>query len=605
MSCRADQQQKQRDCYRPADFFARNRIRLTSKKNPPSNLGTQLGTVVAERKMIYRIVLIVSVCRVSLGQEAGIERIQKCETRCSKGLQCKSKLHHFFAPCRNQPDSLKPIVTFQNVSLSTVMRCEGKQNCFLHLRAHTAFQLSEPIHGFSICTLTSGMIVNQCRLVTFPRSARQKWEGQQVEVVDDFAEVWPGQYVHVTLRSYPSYCGVTWSTTYSVPECSSKDLRSHIPECITGRLAYTVNSERKELDVSVSEMLEDQDYQLRLCQKGPYTCRDTGSKTMIRKNDVRRNATLTYSKPLPCLCIEGWSATSDAPRVQVCPFEDLLEELWFGIAFDPIEATLSWEPVCPVAAVITLCQKRGDNECEDLAGSSQIPNGKKITFSGVDPHPQLCMKFTTDSGSWIRCPFADGNFQAWDLGVEEREGHQRLVVTSRVKSTLSLHVCVKTGSSECLPVHSSLPVHKEKSISLNLTMNLCQPNTCLQVKRLHVKYGATILHCHLKCSVRVKTRGRDPDIVKNTVALQGYWVLTFAVIAVLALIFIITVTVLLCHLSTVHQRHKSGLSKPQTEPSLPVNHVSVEHLDQATLHEDIVIPDTPQLQNSERVNLIK
>ncbi|XP_034145859.1 putative interleukin-17 receptor E-like isoform X2 [Esox lucius] len=554
--------------------------------------------------MIYRIVLILSLYRLSLCQEGRIEKIQKCETRCSKGLQCKSKLHHYFAQCRSQPTSLRAIVTFQNVSLSTVMKCEGRQNCSLHLQAHTALQLSEHIHGFSICILTAGMIFNQCRLVTFPKSTMQTWEGLQVEVQDDFSRVWPSQDVHVTLKTYPSYCGVTWSSTYHVPECSSNDLRSNIPECITGRLAYTVDSKRKKLEVSVSDMLENKDYQLRLCQKGQFTCRDTGENTMIKKDDVSKNATLHYSTPLPCLCIEGWSAMSDAPRVQVCPFKDRLEELWSGITYDPMEATLSWEPVCPVAAVISLCQKRGDNGCEDLEGSLQILNREKITFSGVDPHAQLCMKFTTDSGSWIQCPFADGNFQAWDLSVEQREGQQQLVVTSRVKSPLSLYVCVTTGTSNCSPVHS-FHVHVEKSVSLNLTVNLCQPNTCLQVKRLHVKYGTTILHCHPECLVQDDARGHATSMAESHMALQGYWELTLVVISAAALISVVTMAASLRHILTVYWRIRKGqdgvcLSKQHTEPPHTAGHVSL-----GLQYHEIPVPDTPQFKNSEKANLLK
>uniref|UniRef100_A0A4W5RAY1 Interleukin-17 receptor C/E N-terminal domain-containing protein n=1 Tax=Hucho hucho TaxID=62062 RepID=A0A4W5RAY1_9TELE len=330
-----------------------------------------------------------------------MERIQECKTRCSKGLQCKSKTHYSFAPCRTQQAGLNTSVVFHNVSFSTVMRCEGKQKCSLHFRVHTALQLSGRLGSLF-----------------------------SVEVQNDCSEVWPGQYIHVALKTNPSYCGVTWTSTYQVPG-EDED---------PGRLAYTVDTDRKELAVSVSDMLEDKDYHMRLCHKKAYTCRDTGANALIRKEDMLKNTTLQYSTPLPCLCIEGWSATSDAPRIQVFPFRDRLEELWSGINFDPVQEVLSWEPVCPVAAVISLCQKQGDDECDDLAGSSQT---------------LIMEKFTTDSGSWIRCPFADGNFQAWDLGVDQL----RLVLTSRVRAPLSLYVCVKTGTSTCHP-EQTLPVLK-------------------------------------------------------------------------------------------------------------------------------------------------
>ncbi|CAB1316998.1 unnamed protein product [Coregonus sp. 'balchen'] len=472
----------------------------------------------------------VSLYGLSLAQGEGMERIQECKTRCSKGLQCKNS----FVPCRTQQADLNTSVVFHSVSLSTVMRCEGKQKCSLHLRVHTALQLSEHIHGVSICTVTAGMMLASCRLVSFPRVARKRLEGQQVEVHNDCSEVWPGQDVHVTLKTNPGYCGVTWTSTYHVP---------------AGRLAYTVDSDRKELAVSVSDMLEDEDYHLRLCHRKAYTCRDTGANTLIRKEDVLKNTTLQYSTPLPCLCIEcpstsirlnvllvGWLIDCEicyivSALLLTAPllFSKGLEELWSGINFDPVEEALSWEPVCPVAVVISLCQKRGDDECDDLAGSSQTLSREKITFSRVDPHPQLCMKFTKDSGSWIRCPFADGNFQAWDLGVDQL----RLVVTSRVRAPISLRVCVKTGTSACHQGHT-FPVPGEKSVNLNLTVDVCLPNTCVLVKRLNVKYAATILHCYIRCLDQADARGRAPAMVGETPAMQRYLELTWVVVPAVA-----------------------------------------------------------------------
>ena len=56
-----------------------------------------------------------------------------------------------------------------------------------------------------------------------------------------------------------------------------------------------------------------------------------------------------------------------------------LEELWLGITFDPLEEALSWEPTCPVAAVVALCQKREDGICVDLPGSSQNVSREKVS----------------------------------------------------------------------------------------------------------------------------------------------------------------------------------------------------------------------------------
>lgn len=47
-----------------------------------------------------------------------------------------------------------------------------------------------------------------------------------------------------------------------------------------GRLSYDVNPQRKELSVSVSDMLEDHNYHLRLCRKD-FICSGTGVNTLV------------------------------------------------------------------------------------------------------------------------------------------------------------------------------------------------------------------------------------------------------------------------------------------------------------------------------------
>lgn len=67
-----------------------------------------------------------------------------------------------------------------------------------------------------------------------------------------------------------------------------------------------------------------------------------------------------------------------------------LEELWFGINFDPLEGTLSWEPSCPVTAVVRLCQKREDSVCVDLPHASQNVSREKVHVSDMLKQ-QLCL----------------------------------------------------------------------------------------------------------------------------------------------------------------------------------------------------------------------
>ncbi|KAE8281482.1 hypothetical protein D5F01_LYC20469 [Larimichthys crocea] len=549
-------------------------------------------------KMILWVALLMSHCCLGLNGAAaesrGLETIQKCGTRCSRGLHCTTKPDSLFSPpCQNPPEGLNTSSVFHNISLSTVMRCEGRQQCSLHLRIKTQLQLTEAIHGVSICTVTAGMMAN-CRILGFKRSSRERMSGQQVEVENDCADISVSQRSQVIVKTVPNYCGVTWTDTYQAPECVNEDLQRHVPECITGRLSYDVNSKTNELNVSVSDMLEDHNYHLRLCLKH-FICAGTGANKLIKKEEPVKSAILPYSRPLPCLCIEGWSTVMDAPRVQVCPFKDRLEELWFGINFDPLEGTLSWEPTCPVRAVVALCQKREDGVCVDLPHASQNISRKKITFSQVDPHSQLCMKFTADSKSWTRCPFADAKFQAWEVVVTKKEGHEDVTMSSQINATFSVGLCVKSEeSSECRVTKTHIMhVEKHKSVGLKLAEELC--SSCLQVKRLDVKFAATITHCLGQCNDSAEPR----PVISIRASMDLTWIVVPAGVCLSAIIIIALFL-------QVHQRRKQKRngcsSEKQTDPSLDC--VVSAYQTKPVLHGGVLIPDSPLCEDTERANLI-
>ncbi|TDG96771.1 hypothetical protein EPR50_G00232480 [Perca flavescens] len=549
--------------------------------------------------MILWAALLMSHCCLGLNgaaaeKNSGLERIEKCGTRCSQGLHCKTKSNNWFSPlCQDPAEGLNPSSVFHNISLSTVMSCEGRQKCSLHLRIKTTLHLTESIHGVSICTATAGMMEN-CQMFTFKRALRERMSGMQVEVENDCTDISPSQHVQVTVKTVPSYCGVTWTRTYEAPECSNEDLRSHVPECITGRLSYDVNPERKELSVSVSNMLEDHDYLLRLCHKD-FICIGTGANTLIKKGEPVKSATLPYSRPLPCLCIEGWSTVIDAPRVQVCPFKDRLEDLWSGINFDPLEETLSWEPTCPVTAVVVLCQKREDGICVDLLHASQNVSREKISFSKVDPHPQLCMKFTVGSQSWTRCPFANARFQAWEMIVTRQQGREDIKMYSQVTATFSVGLCAKSEGSTVCNTHT-MHVTKHKTVGLNLAGELC--NSCLQVKRLDVKFSATVIHC--------LEQSDQSSLCRAVISSRASWDLPWVIVpAGVCLCGIIINTLVLHVLLTVYQRRKQKrnggcISEKQTDPDCVVPVLQT----QPVLHGGVLISDSPQCGNTEKANLI-
>ncbi|XP_037317341.2 putative interleukin-17 receptor E-like [Pungitius pungitius] len=553
--------------------------------------------------MFLWVALLMSHCCSGLdgaaADQTGLERIEECGTRCSQGLQCKTKPNNWFPPpCQNPAEGVNRSSVFHNVDLSTVMRCEGRQKCSLHLRVKTAIKLTESIHGLSVCTVTAGMMAN-CQMFSFRRGSRHRLSGLKVEVENDCTDISPRQRVQVTVETVPSYCDVTWTGTYEAPDCLSEDLRRHVPECITGRLSYDVNPKRKELKVSASDTLEDHDYHLRLCHKD-FICAGTGAYKLIKKGERVKSAILPYSRPLPCLCIEGWSAVMDASRVQICPFEHRLEELWSGINFDPIEETLSWEPICPVTATVGLCQKRADGACVDLLHGSQNVSRKKITFTKVDPHPQLCMKFTVGHQSWTRCPFADARFQAWEVVVSGQQGQEAVKVLSQVPATFSVGLCVAPeGLTSCQITHTyTLHVEEHNPVGLNLKGEPC--NSCFQVERLDVTFAATVTHCLEQCN---QTEARGP-VITSRVPWDSSWViLPLAVILFGVIIFTLALHVLL----TVYQKRKQNMtggcvSEKRTDPDSYCAVILLKP--QPPVHGGFLIPDSPQCGNTEEANLI-
>ncbi|KAL4656761.1 interleukin-17 receptor E-like [Arapaima gigas] len=435
--------------------------------------------------------LLVFVVSGVLSQSDHIERISQCGTQCPKvppDVKCHFSLH----PCKNTPEPLGAPV-FHNVSISTVMKCEEKQKCSLHLNIVTEMESSEHVQGVAVCVGPTGML-EQCKAIYFRRKGRKQLGGGQVKVRNDCYKVRASQEVRVVLRTIPEYCDLTWSRLY---QCNNEDLRNNVPECITGKIVHTVDTERKELSVTVLGALEDKDYHLRLCYRA-YTCSGTEDHVLIKKENPFKNATFHYSRLLPCLCIEGWSHMIDAPRVQVCPFRNNTQELWSGMSFDIGREILSWEPSCPTDAVITLCQKVDENLCLDLENSSQVTHGEKVTYSKVDPHPKLCMKFTTRNGAWIRCPFVSGKFPMWDLMVATSAGQHQAVLTSESRNQLSLSVCREGEAFACTDI-TTVTVDKWNHTIISLPADACDPSVCLQVKRVDVQFSTPVLQCHLPC----------------------------------------------------------------------------------------------------------
>uniref|UniRef100_A0A2K5Y5L0 Interleukin-17 receptor C/E N-terminal domain-containing protein n=1 Tax=Mandrillus leucophaeus TaxID=9568 RepID=A0A2K5Y5L0_MANLE len=232
----------------------------------------------------------------------------------------------------------------------TAMQCIPSDGCSLFLRVRASITLHEHLRGLEACTMSLDTQETQCQSVWVARASHRQQVGQQLQVYFGCFAVSVAQHLYVTLRTIPHFCGVQLD-------------QKHLVE--------------------------------------------------VTANNVSRVVSLPYSQELPCLCLEGWSATPDAVRIQICPFEndtEALEMLWDTVYYHPGSQTLSWEPTCPVSGHVSLCWRPGPGAgCRKLQRSSQLVH-RRVQYPLVDTQPQLCLKFSTSWGSWVRCPFEQRRF---------------------------------------------------------------------------------------------------------------------------------------------------------------------------------------------------
>ncbi|XP_029472332.1 putative interleukin-17 receptor E-like isoform X2 [Rhinatrema bivittatum] len=471
-----------------------------------------------------------------------VSRIEECGLTCSQAFHCKRKANYdiFNQFCQDPPASLSHSV-LENMKISTVMKCVRKKQCSLHLNVKGTVNFDENIHGVEICSLSLDTSWTQCQSVRLTRSKRKNSKEQKVQVQFNCFEVSPGQHVHVTLKTIPNYCDVNLEQHYYVEDCRNGELGKNIPVCIAGKLDYKVDKVKKAISIHVSDFLEDQDYHVRLCHKW-FSCEDTGAHALIKGEDPSKSVSLPYSQLLPCLCIEGWSAIPDSRRIQLCPFKNDTETLWDGATYDTITQTLAWQPSCPVQASISLCWlTEFSDQCANLPDSSRTVPGK-VEYDHLDTHPRLCMKFTTQHGSWVRCPFANGRFPGWNMKMEVTKQQVQVIFTSQTQATFSVAVCNRTQFPLCenLQKLPSLHVGNLDSVSLNISSEICGSDICIQGWRTDVNHSFPIQICDIPCPLSLLDRTSDNETCLQLITLA----VTFMIlVTMLALIGHITLRV--------------------------------------------------------------
>nr|XP_044633368.1 putative interleukin-17 receptor E-like isoform X1 [Equus asinus] len=423
-----------------------------------------------------------------------IPRIAECGLSCSQGFTCRSHMNWniFSNFCRQPPASMSRSV-LETLTLSTAMKCAPHDGCSLLLRVHASLTLHESLRGLEACSMTLDTQEIQCQIVRVSRASRQLQVGQQLQVHFDCFEVSVAQSLYVTLRTVPHFCGVQLDQQYHVEDCRDEDMRRNVPDCFARKLSYWVDRSRKVVLVQVPEAPGGPDYYVRLCFKW-FICEDAGALVQVTANSVSQTISLPYSQELPCLCLEGWSATPDAVRTQTCPFEDDTEALWDAIHYDPGSQALSWEPACPVSGHVSLCWRPGPGvHCHELEHSGRPAHGR-VQYPLVDTQPQLCLKFSTSLGSWVKCPFEQQRFPAWKMAVQPASSpsHLRITFFSPSPARFQVHLCHgrKMWPPACRPALPAIPL---PPASGNLTADpavafvdipgdeACAPDTCIQL----------------------------------------------------------------------------------------------------------------------------
>ncbi|KAM8777480.1 interleukin-17 receptor E-like protein [Rhynchonycteris naso] len=462
----------------------------------------------------------------SIYQSLAISRIMECGLSCSQGFICKSRMNRNILNsfCQQPPTSM-----FQSVlgalTLSTVMKCTPDNSCSLLLHVQASLTLHESMRGLEACSMSLDTQETHCHSMRVPRASRQQQVGKELQVHFDCFEVSVAQSLYVTLRTVPHFCGVQLEQQYHVEDCGDEDVGRNIPDCFAGKLSYWVDRSRKVVQVQVPEVPGGPDYYVRLCLKW-FACEDVGAPVQVTANSISGTVSLPYSHELPCLCLESWSATPDAVRTQICPFENGkclvpksdTEALWEAVRYHPGSQMLSWEPACPMSGHISLCwHPDPGSHCQELEHSHR-PAHVKVQYSLVDTQPHLCLKFSTSLGIWVRCPFFQPRFPAWKMTIQPApfQSHLRVSFFSTSPASFQVRLCHQKKMWP-LVCHQTLQATTLSSASVSqadLTADpafvdiprdeACGPDTCIQGWRTDVHFSAPQQLCAIPCSSQCK-----------------------------------------------------------------------------------------------------
>ncbi|XP_073510789.1 interleukin-17 receptor E-like protein [Phyllobates terribilis] len=110
--------------------------------------------------------------------------------------------------------------------------------------------------------------------------------------------------------------------------------------------------------------------------------------------------------------------------------------------------------------------------------STFYQNGVVLVANRVHPDKSdilrnLCNKlsFTTENGTWVRCPFVSGAFPAWKMKTVFTDEVMQIKFTSSAKAKFSVVICNRTKHNSC----DSIQRHALVYVGLRVDVNYSFP----------------------------------------------------------------------------------------------------------------------------------
>ncbi|XP_044535221.1 protein monoglycylase TTLL8 [Gracilinanus agilis] len=137
-----------------------------------------------------------------------------------------------------------------------------------------------------------------------------------------------------------------------------------------------------------------------------------------------------------------------------------------------------------------------------------------LFFGSSDPALSLSLQFTTPQGSWVRCPFATGNFAGWRMKIQQVANKFRASFVSRSPGSFQVHLCNRTEPFHCRLFESiTVGAQGEEGAIAHVDIpeaEVCSPEVCIQGWRTDVNYSVPVQMCDIRCKRSHRKKHQRP-----------------------------------------------------------------------------------------------